>query len=202
MTTAHVDHLVYAVPDLDAAIAEFAETLGVAPAFGGRHEGFGTHNALLGLGACLYLELLAPDPTQSVTSPLFPSAREPQLIGWAVSTPDIDATIAAARAAGYDPGEPVDMQRARPDGVLLAWRLTRPSFDGDVMPFLIDWGDSPHPADSAPAGVGLDEFTIAHPDPRGAQSRLRALGIDLPVREGPAALSAALRADGKSVTLR
>ena len=43
-----LDHLVYAVPDLAAAIDHFEAKLGVRPTVGGRHPHQGTHNALVG----------------------------------------------------------------------------------------------------------------------------------------------------------
>ena len=45
-----IDHLVYAVPSLPAAIADVAERFGVRAQAGGKHTGLGTHNALLALG--------------------------------------------------------------------------------------------------------------------------------------------------------
>ncbi|MFG2003515.1 hypothetical protein ACGFNU_30580 [Spirillospora sp. NPDC048911] len=49
-----------------------------------------------------------------------------------------------AWAAGEDPGPAADMSRLRPDGEPLSRRLTAPRTG--VLPFLIDWGGTDHPA--------------------------------------------------------
>lgn len=192
-----VDHLVYAVPDLDAAVATVAARLGVTPTPGGAHPGFGTRNALLALGADVYLEIIGPDPAQPDPPRGRPfgvdAARAPQLTTWAVRTPDMAATVAAARAAGYEPGTPVAMSRRRPDGGTLAWQLAVPGDwlhgtppDGDgLVPFVIDWLDSPHPAPSAAPGCRLVSLRAEHPQPAHVYHLLAALGADLPVRLGP-----------------
>jgi len=59
-----IDHLVYAAPDLDAAVAAVERRFGVRAAGGGQHVGQGTHNRLLALGPATYLEIVAPDPHQ------------------------------------------------------------------------------------------------------------------------------------------
>lgn len=45
-----VDHLIYAVADLEAGRDTFEPMLGVRPVIGGRNPQYGTHNAQLSLG--------------------------------------------------------------------------------------------------------------------------------------------------------
>jgi hypothetical protein len=187
-----VDHLVYGVPDLEAGIADLERRLGVRAAAGGRHPGRGTHNALLGLGDGSYLEVIAPDPGQE--TPAGPRSfgldglDGPRLVAWAVRVTAIDDAVERARRAGYDPGEVLGRSRSQPDGVLLRWRLTEhpPGGPGFPVPFLIDWLDTPHPAESAPPGVTLVSLSAVHPDPAAVQQALASLGVAIPVRRGPA----------------
>jgi hypothetical protein len=188
-----IDHLVYAVPDLEAAIDDLDQRLGVRATLGGRHPGRGTYNALLSFGDGGYLEIIAPDPEQP--DPAAPRSfavdtlTEPLLRTWAAKAPDIDARVQRARDAGYDPGDARGMSRERPDGVTLAWRLTQSGSEpgGWLVPFLIDWGESPHPAAAAPGGVTLDSLRAEHPQPDAVRSMLAALDVELEVTEGPAA---------------
>ena len=203
------DHVVYGVSDLAAAAGELADRLGVRPAPGGRHVGRGTHNALLGLGDGVYLEVIAMDPDQEPAPGPLPFAldrvRLPRLVGWACRPDDLDRQVAAARERGLDPGEVQAMSRRRPDGVLLEWRLTRhvPDPARLAVPFLIDWGGAPHPSASAPSGVRLVELRAEHPDPAALREELAALGAALPVDEGPEpALVAALDTPRGRVVLR
>jgi hypothetical protein len=204
----HIDHLVYGVPDLEQGVADLAARLGVRAVGGGRHEGRGTHNALLGLGAGTYLEIIAPDPTQgSPTGPRsfgLDGARQPGLVAWALTAPDIDELVGRARAAGYDPGPVEDMSRQRQDGRRLQWRLTRDGFGGELaVPFLIDWGTTEHPSLTVPAGVVLEELQIEHPETETIRRALSALEASLPVREARTpALVARLRTPRGAVELR
>ena len=70
-----LDHLVYAVPDLDAATRAFAAATGVVPAEGGARVGRGTRNVLVGFGETSYLEIIGPDPDHPpAPAPRCPSA--------------------------------------------------------------------------------------------------------------------------------
>jgi hypothetical protein len=177
---AHVDHLVYAAPNLTAASASVASWLGVTPAPGGRHVGMGTRNELLGLGGGSYLEIIGPDAEQPPPAEPRPFGLDgmagPQLVTWAARVTDMAAALAAVRAAGHEPGDARSMQRARPDGVLLTWSLTQPTPDG-VLPFFIAWGDTPHPAASAPTGVELVSLDLTHPAPERIRAVLDVLGV-------------------------
>ncbi len=178
-------------------------------ALGGQHPGRGTHNALISLGRDSYLEVIGPDPSQPAPQAArsfdIDALPQAQLRTWAVKAPGIDGRVQRAREAGYDPGEPRAMSRERPDGQRLAWRLTAggQSAGGWLVPFLIDWGDSPHPARSAPGGVELEALRAEHPRPETVTPMLEALGVELAVAAGPTArLIATLRTPGGTVELR
>jgi hypothetical protein len=181
-----VDHLVYAALDLGAAIDDLDRRFGVRAEFGGKHVGLGTHNALLALGPTTYLEVIAPDPDQPAPSMRRPfgidDLTEPRLAAWAVACGDIGAAIAHSRSGGFDPGDAIPMERANATGTVLRWQLTLNALDGGPVPFLIDWGDTEHPARSAPQGLTLDSFEIEHTDAAGLSETLHALGVDVPVK--------------------
>jgi hypothetical protein len=186
-----IDHLVYAAPDLDAACDDLQERLGVRPSPGGKHTGRGTHNALLDLGDGAYLEVIGPDPDQPPPAGPRPFGIDrlaiARLVTWAAKAPDIEARLARAKDAGFDPGPLQAMSRMRPDGVKLAWRLTvrdEPGGDG-LVPFLIDWDETPHPSATAAKGCRLITFRAEHPRPSDIIPLLAAVGERLEVREGP-----------------
>jgi hypothetical protein len=185
-----IDHLIYRAPDLADAVAEMEERLGVRAQAGGQHTGLGTHNALLALGPQTYLEIIAPDPRQPQPPAPRPSGpggvTRSGLAGWAIACHDIDAAVARARSRGYDPGEVASMQRATPKGAVLRWRLTLGAVAGGLVPFLISWGDTEHPARSAPRGLILESFHLRHPDPASLAPLLTALDADAQIRPAAA----------------
>jgi len=60
-----LDHLIVAATNLEQGVAWIEERLGAHPQPGGKHVAMGTHNALLRIGARVYLEIIAVDPTAS-----------------------------------------------------------------------------------------------------------------------------------------
>jgi Glyoxalase-like domain len=186
--TATVDHLVYASPDLDEAVARVAALLGVRPAYGGQHPTLGTHNALLALGPRTYLEIIAPDPAQPPPAQPMPfglgDLPGPAFRGWAAAPDDLDAAVERSLALGFDYGPVVPGQRRTADGRDLRWRMTTGGqHEGlAVAPFLIDWGDSAHPAEATPAGAVLTEFGLSSPEPERLEAQLTALGLAVHVQ--------------------
>lgn len=187
---ATVDHLVYATLDLDRGIREIEDLLGVRATAGGRHPGRGTRNALLALGDEAYLEIIGPDPDQ----PPPPFGRwfgidaltSSRLVAWAAKTSDVDALRDRALQLGIALGDVRAGSRRQPDGVELSWRFTDPGHvvAGGVVPFFIDWGQSPHPARSAAQGATLVELRTEHPDAPTVRRMFETLGIQIAVREG------------------
>lgn len=207
--TPRIDHLVYGVAALAPAADHLERLLGVRPEPGGKHEGLGTHNALLALGTGVYLELIAPDPEQPEPERPRPfgldTLRAPGFVGWAARAGQLSERVATARARGYDAGEVLAMSRATPAGRRLHWTLTfrDEPFGEGLVPFLIDWGDTPHPSETAPAGCTLREIRAEHPDPEPIVNALRALDVELPLQRGPQpALVAAIEGPGGTVELR
>ena len=188
---AALDHLVVAGPDLAALCRWWRDASGISPEPGGAHEGRGTRNALVGLGPSSYLELIARDPDQP--DPRGPRpfgvdqlvVNDPVLVTFALAVRDLDEATEQVRSAGIDPGQIVAMQRRRPDGSVLQWRLAVPPDPtlGGVSPFLIEWGASAHPAADLVATAALDQLELGHPNRAPIQRALTSLGSDIEVRD-------------------
>ena len=187
----HLDHLVYASPDLQTGIDQIEKLLGIRAEFRGRHLKLGTHNALLALGPKCYLEIVAPDPEQTnFQGPLLFSLdtiTEPRLVTWVARTDQVEDLAARPLDRGLRLGEVVSGSRQTPEGTTLTWKATNPYTviaDG-VVPFLIDWEQSAHPAGSAPSGALLVELRAEHPEAAHVQTILEQLNLELPVSKGP-----------------
>ena len=88
---------------------------------------------------------------------------------------------------------------------MLAWKLTvSPTLtEGGVVPFLIDWGETEHPASKLPKGCTLVSLRAEHPNPERVEAMIAALGLELPVKRGSApALIAAIATPRGIVDLR
>ena len=73
---------------------------------------------------------------------------------------------------------------------------------GDRWPFLIDWGASPHPSDSAPPGGTLDALTVVDPEAAELRRLLHTVSCDeVDLIEGDAALTARMRTPAGLVDL-
>jgi Glyoxalase-like domain len=186
-----IDHLVYATPDLEAATDALEARLGVAATPGGRHPGRGTRNALFGLGPHSYLEVIGPDDGQPAgAKPRWfgiDHLAAPRLATWAAKGTGLADLVARAAQHGVRLGAVAGGSRERPDGTMLLWSLTDPGTviaDG-LVPFFIDWGDRPHPAAALPPGLRLAELRAEHPGAGEVRRILSALGLALPVADGP-----------------
>ena len=181
-----LDHVVYAVPDLDEAAVRFREAFGLDSTEGGRHERWGTANRIVPLGD-QYVELVAAvDETAAVRTGFGRGVL--QLAsgggGWftiAAFAEDLDAV---AERLGLEIGSGA---RTRPDGEILRWRsagLDDPRRE-PWMPFFLAW-DVPeelHPG-RARAGHGVRAQGIAWVEVGGDAERLREWlgGEVLPIR--------------------
>lgn len=194
------------MPNLAEGADAIGRRLGVRPTPGGQHAGLGTANQLVGLGHDCYLEIIGPDPNQPTPAGPRPfgldTLTEPRLVTWALRETDLDARVAALRARAYDPGPVLDMHRVRADGTRLAWRLAirGPAIGGAMphgdrlIPFLIDWGDTAHPASTLESTCRLLSVHARHPDPSVIRPLLAALDVPLDVERAPVAgLVATLR---------
>jgi Glyoxalase-like domain len=196
MTALRVDHVIYAVGDLDASDKRFSERFGLASVPGGRHRGWGTANRIIPLGTT-YIELVTvvdqaeAGRTDFGRAVLEAVAQREQLLGWAVATDDIEPIarrLDLEVAAGA---------RTRPDGSTLSWRVAglARAMEAGALPLFVQWdgpselhpGAATAPHRSRPLGIAWIELTAN-------ERRLREwLGdFDLPLRiaAGPQSLSA------------
>lgn len=192
-----LDHIMYAVSDLQDGIDEIFNLTGVTAEFGGTHPGNGTRNALLSFDDSQYLEIIAPDVEQDLAGTLGEELQRHDFSGirtWAVAVDGFALVTPVLDEFGYQHSI-VPMHRTRPDGVKLDWQVLfvhRHPY-GNFMPFFIDWLDSPHPAKDTPGGCTLDAFAVelvAANNPY--RDLMQALEIEVEVLEGPDAMRAVI----------
>lgn len=202
-----LDHIVYATPDTDAAVADLTERTGLRPVAGGAHTDWGTRNCLVGLEGGAYLEIVGPDPQQKEPDGGRPfrvdELHAAGVVTWCVRTTAIDDTVSGARASGYDPGAVREMSRRTAQGSLLQWRLTDPRDAGSagLVPFLIDWGGTQHPTTVLEPQAEVSELSLSTPDPHPTSRMLAALGISRQPRQGPHGITVTLRMSTGQVVL-
>lgn len=159
-----LDHIAVLGQTLEVAAAHTEAQLGRALGAGGQHVHFGTHNRLTGLGAGLYIEAIAIDPS----APPLGYARwfgldkfsgPPRLDKWICRVEDLDAAIDRLPMAGRR----VDLHRGA-----LRWSMAVPTdgqlpYDG-MFPALIQWHSDTPPGAVLPAqGLTLQRLVVRHP---------------------------------------
>lgn len=193
-----IDHLVYGVLDLEAAVGRIADATGVKPVEGGRHLGRGTRNYLLGLSPTSYLEVIALDRENPVAEGKrvsfgLDTLKEDRVITWAIHPTDAGAALKTSRQYGADHGDLFAMSRVDGNGNELSWHLASADeapHDG-LAPFIIDWGTSSHPAKGIPAAA-LEILALTSPDHDRVHGLLNSLGLQVAVGTGDPRIRATL----------
>lgn len=179
--SAHIDHIILAVGDLDQGIETFEQLTGVRPVYGGKHP-MGTHNALVSLGGRSYLEIIAVQPGASPPAHFagLSGLKELTPVGWAVSSDDLGNLRSRLLSAGLALTDPQEGSRVTPSGSTLRWQTFGLQDELYEAPFFIVWdAESPHPSSTSPTGCSLEGWTVAGPN----QELLERLGsaLELPL---------------------
>ena len=180
-----IDHIVWAVSDIDEGIALFKEKTGVAPIFGGYHTTQGTKNALVKIGRTSYFELLAPDPDSPIQSNRWMGIdliQGPRITRWAFNTVHIEDQASTLKRYDDNLGQLSIGQRKTTIDDLIKWKMTVPYHSPliDLAPFFIDWSESEiHPTDQLPdEGLSIESIELSCPAPSRINTLLESLNID------------------------
>jgi hypothetical protein len=181
----NIDHFMYAGPQLGPLCASFQALTGVEAQPGGQHPQLGTCNRLVGSGGPLYLELIAPDPSSTASSPMrsgIEALARPSLHRFVMNASGGDlGELQAAYARARIPAQVHDMHRLTPAGATLRWRLLVPDTNrfGLFAPFFIDWLDTPHPAASLHANFKMVRCEAGHPSAGELSALWAELGVGM-----------------------
>lgn len=189
------DHIVYAVPDLDAAVEWFEEQTGVRPVFGGYHKTQGTKNAIVNLGNKCYLEILAIDEANTaIGSPRWMGIdmiEKPQITRWSLKSDKLNHDSKILKKYNTKMGNIQGGQRQTSTGNTLTWEMIMPLASPivELIPFMTDWQHSTvHPTLNIIQKCELIALSCTHPNPSEIQDIFDKLDIDMTVAEGEKAM--------------
>ncbi|MEZ4617269.1 MAG: VOC family protein [Caldilineaceae bacterium] len=175
-TPLRFDHIIIAVRDLDAAMADYA-ALGFAVYYGGKHTHKATHNGLISLADGSYLELLAPVDPDDIDGTIASLAAGESYGGYALLSTDMTADAARLQAAGMAFDGPSAGHRDRYDGERVIWQAINlagsrsPFLIADVTPHLLRVPDDADKVHHANGANGTAEVLVAVHDLAAATAR-------------------------------
>ena len=186
-----IDHIVYAVPNLETAMNDLEKLLGVRPIFGGYHTLQGTKNAVLNLGNKCYLEIIAIDfENESIQSPRWMGVdfiEIPTITRWCLKSNDLEKDSQVLKKYVAKMGTIQEGQRKMSDGNLLTWKMIMPLASPTVefIPFMVDWQYSKiHPTEKMPEVCVLKELNFTHPNPQTLKPIFEGLSLNLNIQKG------------------
>ena len=186
-----IDHIVYAVPDFEAAIEQLEKIVGIRPTFGGYHAFKGTKNVLVNLGNQCYLEILAVDETNlNIKPPRWMGVdliTEPKITRWSLKSVDWKQESKVLKSYHAEMGIMKDGKRETADGDLLTWRMLMPLANPavELVPFFTDWQTSSiHPTDNLLEKCQLMDITFTHPTPELVQATFDKLNLNYTIQKG------------------
>ena len=194
MAQALIDHIVIGAANLEKATKEVQDFTRAKFSTGGKHPLMATHNSLIKLQASLYMEIIAADPSASLSKN--PKRKNrwfsldshvtkqrlshgPQPLCWVVAVDNIQN---ATMQCGYKPGNVIRMTRDN-----INWKITVPENgslpEGGVLPILIEWPNGINPAKAMPeSNMFLEELTLFHPSPDKIRQTLSKLNVSGPIK--------------------
>lgn len=183
------DHCIWIAKDIENGKSAIKDMLGITPVDGGVHSGQGTKNALIGLGTNYYLEVLSPDPNQPQPghwSEAIINANADGIFHWAARHDDLKSLHIKAMKLGYKSSGVLPFSRETADGQTFNWQLLFLSGHnfGALVPFFIDWGNTPHPSKNIPSTGHLKRFTLISPQAPALRQLLLSLHIDVEIENG------------------
>lgn len=181
-----IDHIVYAVPNLEKGMENIASLLGVVPKFGGYHTNQGTKNAVLNLGNQCYLEIITTDQNNlKIPPPRWMGVdliSSPKITRWSLKSKNLNRDSIVIKTQNNLMGTIHGGQRKMNDGNLLTWEMILPLAEPEVeiIPFMTDWQNSDiHPTDSLEKKCQLVELYVSHPTPELIQPTFDELDVNL-----------------------
>jgi hypothetical protein len=182
-----LDHFAWAFSSLDDGIREFQKFSGVTAVHGGSHAGQGSRNALVSLGANLYLAMDGPDPAQNQVGTygeVLSTLAGPDLNVFAVATEDMETALEKVVSFGLL-AKVVRKSRVRPDGITLdtsVLEIERNPF-GKAMPHILQWHTPHHPGKTSPNGCRFANFIVEHPEHDKVADFYSLFGLDVEIRK-------------------
>jgi len=183
-----IDHIVYCVLNLEEAILDLEQKLGVKAKIGGAHLTQGTRNALINLGDECYLEILSIDhDNKDIEAPRWMGIdllQSSKITRWALKANNLLSDSLHLSKYNSKMGEVKGGSRKMLNGQTLTWQIAMPlaSPEVDVVPFITDWSDSDvHPTDTLDHLCELVELKLFHPIPDEIKTLFEKLNIKMDV---------------------